>query len=198
MRIPIFLLAALIVFSCTNKDANPSSPTSYWAGLKDSFPTRNLATFAVDSQLQRTYKTFPVVRNKVIDSVIHYGTPYLYSWQDVPAGFTAFTTYVSNGERGSRILYFIFDNRDSLYATLELANKGREAGLIYETQSRFITKNTLRKVSATTTNLDLTKPAPWPALSKPKGDSIFYNVVFLKDGSVAEKQVAVKKELNLK
>ncbi|HYH16296.1 MAG TPA: hypothetical protein VD794_13800 [Flavisolibacter sp.] len=198
MRIPIFLLAALIIFSCTNKDANQSTPTSYWAGLKDSFPTRNLATFAVDSQLQRTYKTFPVIRNRVIDSVISYGTPYLYSWQDYPSSFTTFTTYVNDGEHGSRILYFIFDNKDSLYAALQLANKGGEAGMIYETQSRFIAKDTLLKVSAASTKLDLTKPTPWPALSRSKGDSTFYHVVFLKDGSVAQIQVAVKKELDLK
>jgi hypothetical protein len=105
--------------------------------------------------------------------------------------------FIDDGEHGNRIIYFIFDGKDSLRSATQVANKGGEGGIIYETRSIFLTKDTLLKISSATTQWDLTKPAPPPKLSKPKGDSTFYHLSFLKDGIVVEKQFAEKKELNL-
>ena len=197
MRILLFFLTVVAVLSCTSKSTHQSSTTSFWTSLKDSFPAKNLTAFAVDSQLQHNYKTFPALRNKVVDSVVSNEAAYLYSWQNTPAGFTAFTALVDQSDHGLRILYFVFDDSDRLHSVTHVANYGREAGMIYETRSTFIGRDTLLKISAASTKLDLTKPTPWPELSKSKGDSVFSHVVFQKDGRAVEKQVSEKKELNL-
>jgi hypothetical protein len=198
MQLPFFLLMASILLSCSEKSNPRLAETSYWEKLKDSFATKNLESFVVDSQLQANYKNLHRVNNRVIDSVINYGTSYLYSWQESDSGLTAITTFVDDGEHGSRIIYFIFDGKDSLRSATQVANKGGEGGIVFETRSKFTAKDTLYKTSAATTQWDLSRPDPWShPLSKSKGDSTFYHLIVLKDGKVVEKQFAEKKELNL-
>ena len=198
MQFSFFLLMALILFSCSNKRKPLLTETSYWEKLKDSFATKNLESFVVDAQLEASYKNFRRVNNRIIDSAIGYGTPYLYSWQKRDSGFVAFTTFVDAGELGGRIFFFIFDNKDSLRSATQVANKGGEGGVIYETQSRFTAKDTLYKTSAASTQWDLSRSEPWlHRLEKSKGDSTFYHLTVLKGGKVVEQQFAEKKELNL-
>jgi hypothetical protein len=193
----LIFLTVLLFVSCTDRTTNQAAKTSYWQSLADSFAKRNLSAFVVDSQLENSYERLHPFRNKTIDSVVRYGTSYLYSWQDRKSGFTEFTTFVNDGEHGSRIMYFIFDADDSLRSVTQVANKGGEGGILYETRSRFITKDALLKTSAATTVWDLTKPAPPPRLNKPKGDSTFYYLKVLNNGRIVEKQFAERKELNL-
>lgn len=197
MRTVFFFIIALVALSCTSKNTTPPAATSYWTHLKDSFPQKNLTSFVIESQDEVKYKKYPPIRNKVIDSIVGAGTSYLYSWQEDIPGLTGFTTFADYGEHGSQINYFIFDSKDSLLSFTEVAHKAGEGGVIYEMQSKFISKDTMLKISAATTEWDLTKPAPPPKLSKPKGDSAFFHLIFQKDGKVVEKQFAEKKELNL-
>ncbi len=196
MQTTFFLLAVLLLFSCSDKRPIQTIETSYWESLKDSFATKNLSNFVVDSNLERTYKNFHRIRNRIIDSVVRYGTPYLYSWQESGSGLMEFSTFVNDVEHGSRIIYFILDSKDSLLSATQVANKGSEGGIIYETRSRFSAKDTLLTISAATTQWDLSKPAP-TKLSRSKGDSVFFYLIFSKDGKVVEKQFAEKKELDL-
>ena len=197
MQTTFFLLAVLLLFSCSDKRPIQMIETSYWESLKDSFATKNLSNFVVDSNLKRTYKNFHRIRNRIIDSVVRYGTPYLYSWQESGSGRIEFTTFVDYGEHGSLIIYFIFDGRDSIRSATQVAGKGWDGGIVYESRSRFTAKDTLLKISAATTQWDLTKSAPPPKLSRPKGDSTFFYLIISKAGKVIEKQFAEKKELNL-
>lgn len=197
MQILYFLLMASILLSCSDRSRHQLPETSYWVKLKDSFATKNLVSFVVDSQLKVTYIHFQPVKNRVVDSVISYGKPYLYSWQENDFGLTTFTTFVYDREHGSRIIYFIFDKTDSLRSTSQVANKAGEAGIIFETQTKFLTKDTLLKISSATTQWDLSKSDPWShPLRKSKGDSTFFHLIVLKEGQIIEKKIAEKKELN--
>ncbi len=198
MKLSFFSLIFFMLFSCSTKTDRLSEKTSYWKTRMDSFATKDLKSFVIDSQLESTYKNFRPVKNRTIDSVIGYGTPYLYSWQNAGSEFSAFTTVVDDGEHGRRIVYFIFDDNDSLCSATQVANKGGEGGIIYETRSRFISKDTLYKTSAATTQWDLSKPNPWEhRLTKTKGDSTFFYLTISKSGQIVEKQYAERKELNL-
>lgn len=198
MHKALFFLIALVVLSCTNKNTTQPMTVSHLEKLKDNFPQKCLKSFVIDSQLQTAYRNYPQIQNKVIDSIIGYGTPYLYSWQKGSSERIAFTTFVDDGELGSRIIYFVFDSKDSLRSATQVANKGGEGGILYETRSRFTAEDTLYKTSAATTLWELSKPDPWlHRLSKSKGDSAFFYLIFQKDGRVLEKQFAEKKELNL-
>lgn len=193
-----FLFIAVLIFSCSGSNMSLPTETSYWKSLKDSFATMNLKNFVVDAELENNYKNFCPIQNRAIDSVIQYGTPYLYSWQENSPGKTSFTTFVDKGEHGNRIIYFIFDGKDSLCSATEVATKAGEGGVLHESRSAFITKDTLYKTSAATTQWDFSKPDPWShRLTKRKGDSLFFHLIILKDGRVVEKQFAEKKELNL-
>ena len=196
MNQPFNFLIVLVFISCSDKTTNQSIKTSAWQGFKDSFAFQNLTEFVVDSQLLSAYKRFQPVHNKGIDSVIRYGTPYFYSWQDRNAGFTEFTTFVDDEEHGRRIVYFIFDANDRLRSVTQVAGKAGEGGVLYETRSRFITEDSLLKIISATTKWDLNKPAPPPKLIKPKGDSTFLYLNILNDGRIVEKQFAEKRELN--
>jgi len=193
----IFLIC--ILHSCSSERKPQLAETNYWESLKDSFATKNLESFVVDSQLQSSYNNFHRAKNRLIDSVIGYGSPsYLYSWQKSDSGFNAFTTFVDDGELGKRIIYFIFDSKDRLRSATQVAYLGGEGGIRYETRSRFIEKNTLYKTIAATTQWDFSLADPWShPLSKSKGDSIFYQLIVLKDGRVIENKLSEKKELNL-
>ncbi|HUC81039.1 MAG TPA: hypothetical protein VMR70_08990 [Flavisolibacter sp.] len=190
------LLTAVIFAACAGK-TNQSAKASYWQSLKDSFPLKNLQEFVIDSQLETSYKKATPFRNKTIDSVIRHGAYYLHSWQVRNAGFTEFTLLLDEGEHGRRILYFIFDAADSLRSVTQMANKAGEGGIIYETRSRAISKDSLLKTSTATTVWDLSQPAPPPKLDKSMGDSTFSYLHILNDGRVVEKQFAEKKQLNL-
>ena len=198
MQLYFFSFISWILFSCSHKSEPSSEKTSYWRTRIDSFATKGLESFVVDSQLEATYKNFFPVKNRTIDSVIGYGTAYLYSWQNTESEFSAFTTVVDDGEHGRRIIYFIFDDNDSLRSATQVANKGGEGGIMYETRSRFVANDTLYKTMAATAQWDLIKPDPWNhRLAKTKGDSVFSYLTILKSGQMVEKQFAEKKELNL-
>lgn len=187
-----------IFFCCSDKSKPQLAETSYWENLIDSFATKNLDSFVIDSQLQATYKNFHRVKNRVIDSVVGFRTSYLYSLQESDRGLRAFTIFVDDGEHGSRIIYFIVDGKDSLRSVTQVANKSGEGGILFETRSRFMGKDTLYKTSAATMQWDLSETEPWlHRLNKSKGDSTFFHLIVLNDGQVIEKQVAEKKELNL-
>lgn len=198
MKKLLFLAATILYLSCSDKTTNETKSSSYWQRIKDSFATQNVKEFVINAELEKAYKGYHPVSSKVIDSIIGYGTPYLYSLQDRNKEFTEFTTFVHDDEHGSRIMYLIFDKNDSLRSALQVAAKGGEGGIIYETRSVFLTKDSLLKTTSATTGWDLTKPAPPPRLPKTKGDSSFFYVSILANGAVVEKQYAVKNELNLR
>ncbi|MDQ3683366.1 MAG: hypothetical protein M3352_09885 [Bacteroidota bacterium] len=165
--------------------------------MKDSFAIKNLKEFVIDSNIQSSYRIFNKIKNKQIDSAISYGTHYLYSWQQRDSAFIEFTTIIDDGEHGLRIVYFVFDKKDSMLSTTQVANKGGEGGIIYETLSQFKSKDTLFHIRSASTWLNLTNPTPWPKNSHSKGDSTFHYIIFQEDGRTFEKKFAEKKELNL-
>ncbi len=161
MRIIFFLLMILLFLSCKHK-INSVTESSSLLNLKDSFAIKNLKEFVIDSNIQSSYRIFNKIKNKQIDSAISYGTHYLYSWQQRDSAFIEFTTIIDDGEHGLRIVYFVFDKKDSMLSTTQVANKGGEGGIIYETLSQFKSKDTLFHIrSASTKTYPLAKKQPF-------------------------------------
>ncbi|RYZ62342.1 MAG: hypothetical protein EOO14_02565 [Chitinophagaceae bacterium] len=104
----------------------------------------------MDSQLLAGFKSFHRLQHPAIDSVTRYGTTYFYSWQKAAPGYGAFTAFVNAGDHGHKILFFVFTRSGRLCSATAVASKSGEGGILYETRSRYITNDTLQKISAAT------------------------------------------------
>ncbi len=149
--------------------------------LKDSFPHNNVHNFVIDSTLQDAYKMLPKTNNSFLDSIAGNMPTYFYSWQEQDTLTNEFTIVSKPGERGTAIFYLIFNKKDNLLSATQIAGSGGEGGYLYETRSKFITKDTLESISAVTDFYDYDIGIN---TKKTKGDSTFFYLTVLKDGKI--------------
>ncbi len=161
---------------------------SYWESMKDSFPLRNVQKFASDSTLEANYKTYPKIKNSLLDSVISRENIYLYSWQERDTSKNEFTVLLDDGELGLKLFYLVFTKHDSLLSYTQLSGSGGEAGTRYETRSHFLSKDTLFQVGTITQFYNHAGPGPQMA-----SDSTFSRLYFDKSGKVIEEIIPAPK-----
>ncbi|MGZ8537778.1 MAG: hypothetical protein ACXWV9_05900, partial [Flavisolibacter sp.] len=75
---------------------------------------------------------------------------YLYSWQNRDKKNNEFTIIKDDGEHGLKIIYFILDKKDSLISSTQIAGRGGEGGFLFETRSKFLSKDSLLNISSAT------------------------------------------------
>lgn len=187
MRLIAYTIIVLSILACEHVHSDNLGLTSKWLTLKDSFAKKDLTEFKLDNNLD--YESFHKISNRLLDSSKsdQWNKIYLYSWQQRDSSFTEFTTIIKEEDRGVRIMYYVFDKKDSLISATPVAWINVEQ-YKFDTWSRFKSKNIL--VSTRTMTL--------PTKSeKTIADTSIVEIVFNKNGSVSEKKIYEKKELKL-
>jgi hypothetical protein len=142
----ILACLSLYAISCNNKK---DQPRSFWEQQKDKFKYKQKNEFASDSSLFKEYTTLTRMRHPLFDSLFH-GPAYLYSWQERDGTKTEFTIIKDAGELGLKMFYFILDKNDKLLSVTQVSNVGYEGGYIFETNSKWISRDTMLNIGATT------------------------------------------------
>ncbi len=185
------LIIVLLFISCNGLTKKTAS---FWETQKTNFKYQNKKEFVSDSLLRADFEanSFKQVRHPMFDSII--GDPgYLYSWQNRDATKNEFTIINDDGELSLKIFYFILDKKDSLLSWTQIGGRGSEGGYWFETRSKFITRDTLLNIGATTQWLDFDKKV---RMTKTKGDSTFSYLIIDKAGKVTEKVFKEVRDLN--
>lgn len=183
-------ICVLLNFSCNTIDSNQDS---YWSSQKEEFRFSRLNEFVVDSLLEKEINSFAKRNHKSLDSIFPSEKVYLYSWQDSDRTKNEFTVVKDRGELGLKIYYLIMDKEDKLISVTDIAGAGREAYHLFETTSKFISRDTILQVRTVTQWIDLDKQE---RLSKTKADSIFLYLIIDSSGGVIEKVFKEVKQLN--
>ncbi|MBY0476731.1 MAG: hypothetical protein K2Q24_03730 [Chitinophagaceae bacterium] len=196
MRIAFFIIIVLCFFSCADRLSETVSPTSKWMALKDSFANHNLSEFTLDKQLYNTYRKFHNIQSKRIDSSLseEWAKVYLYSWQERDPEFIEFTAIIEEEDRGVRMVYYVFNQKDSLLSATKVAAGSMEAEYEFATYSKFKSKDTLLTTMAMTQWFDMKKRGK---LKITKGDTVLVEYTINKNGSITERTILERKELNL-
>ena len=194
-------IVALILFyfflSCNHSVKNSKqTSSSVWQNLKDSFARQNLNEFLLDDALYKKYKSYHKINNNLLDSTIsnQWSSIFLYSWQQRDTSFIEFTTIIQEEDRGVRIMYYVFNRKDSMLSAIPVAWQNMEAEYRFDTWSRFTSKDTLQLKSAQTLVYEVGKRS---MLIKTKGDTSIVEIAFRKDGTTKERTIFEKKELKL-
>jgi len=201
-HLAILILSTFVIASCGQTKSNDNtSPTtnykSYFLSIKDSFPKPHLKSFTLDYfELDSTYRTFPKIHRLRIDSVLDFGTTYLYSWQTRNPQLIEFTCLTQDENRGFFLTYFISDTTDNIISSTRVAGLNGEDGVLFKLTSKFIHDDTLYQTSAISTDLDRKGSQPYKKLPKTIGDSIFYTAFFDRTGHITVVKTFEKKELN--
>jgi hypothetical protein len=201
MHFTYFLLLIGLIHSCKSSSSDKANQVNFLR-LKDSFAVKNLTTFAMDSSLLSEYKNFYQIKNSQTDSTLNPvdflqdlgNVVYLYSWQERDSLMIEFTALVDKGELGLRIVYFVLDKNFKVISTTEVAGIAGEGGVRYERRSSFKARDTLSVIHSAT--IDHHTAAPYSKLNRSKGDSIFYNFIFMENGKILQSLISEKKELN--
>ena len=195
-KLNIIILYLLVSVSCNLTQS--SEKKSFFLSLKDSFPKKHLNIFELNSkELDTTYRSSPRINHPKIDSILDSGTTYLYSWQNSRSpDLIEFTTLTEDEYRGFSLTYFITDKKDKIISVTTVASLNGEGGVSYESTSKFSKIDTLYKISAISTSLDIKGIPPYKKLKKSMGDSTFYKIVIDSLGRVKEFIINKKKELN--
>lgn len=181
MRSLIVLAASsLVLISCNN---NKQEPQSFWQQQKDKFKHQQKTIFVSDSVLRSEFASLKMMIHPMFDSLF-YGPVYLYSWQERDGTKTEFTVVEDNDERGLTLFYFILDKNDKPLSVTQIAGAGREADMLFETSSKFISHDTIINYGSITKWYDLEARKPEP---HPKGDTTFTWFIIGTDGKVTEK-----------
>jgi hypothetical protein len=196
MRIIKYLPFLLLFVSCRNNHLYKLGFQSKWLQLKDSFAKQNLTEFKLDDILGKSYPNFHRIQNRLLDSTIsdQWGRIYLYSWQQRDTSLIEFTTIIQEEDRGVRIVYFVFNKKDSLISETLVALGSMEADFDYSLYSHFKTKDTLLQTSAMTQWYDTKRREK---LKKTKGDTSLLEIVFHKNGTTSEQTISEMNELHL-
>ena len=170
-----------------------SNQDSYWSSQKEKFRYSRLNEFVVDSLLEKELNSFPKSKHKSLDSIFPSEKVYLYSWQDSDSTKNEFTVVKDRGELGLKIYYLIMDKEDKLISVMDIAGAGRDVYHLFETTSKFISRDTILQVRTVTQWID---PDKQERLSKTKADSIFLYLIIDRSGGVKAKVFKEVKQLD--
>ena len=196
MRIATIIFISLVFYSCNGGSNSPFQPKSLWSALKDSFSKQNLNEFKLDKELFATYRNLHRIESNRLDSTLSnkWSKVYLYSWQVRDSRYNEFTTIIQEEDRGVRIVYYIFDQNDSLLSATKVAHGSMEAEYEFVTHSRFKDKDMLLTTMAMTQVYDM---GTRTQLKETKGDTLVVEYLINKDGSTSEDTIKNKRELTL-
>lgn len=173
--LPVFLLLA-----CSNSP----SKLSFWEAQKSKFRYQNKKEFVCDGTLRADLKAkaFTAFQHPLFKRGVN-DTCYLYSWQERDPSKNEFVILKDAGELGLQLLYYILDKKDNLLSRTKVAGRGGEGEYFFETQSKFISSDTLSKFAAQTQwyNADSSRK-----MTPTKGDSSFSYLAIDKNGTVME------------
>jgi hypothetical protein len=187
MRLTTIIISILFI-ACNGSKKQPSS---FWEQQKGNFKYHNKKEFLSDSLLIAEYKSLKQSSDSLFED-LHSNHVYLYSWQERDKTKNEFTVIKDAGELGLKIFYFIVDKNDSLLSWTQIASRGGEAGVSFETSSRFISRDTMLNIGAITQAYDFKRQQN---MDKPKGDSTFSHYVIDKNGKITERVFKEIKEL---
>lgn len=185
-----FIIFIFLNIGCNTINSNQDS---YWSSQKEKFRYSRLNEFVVDSLLEKELNSFQKRKHKSLDSIFPSEKVYLYSWQDSDSTKNEFTVVKDRGELGLKIYYLIMDKEDKLISVTDIAGAGREAYHLFETTSKFISRDTILQVRTITQWID---PDKQERLSKTKADSIFLYLIIDSSGEVIEKVFKEVKQLD--
>lgn len=185
-----FILFVFLNIGCNTINSNQDS---YWSSQKEKFRYSRLNEFVIDSLLEKELNSFPKRKHKSLDSIFPSEKVYLYSWQDSDSTKNEFTVVKDRGELGLKIYYLIMDKEDKLISVTDIAGTAREAYHLFETTSKFISRDTILQVRTVTQWID---PDKQERLSKTKADSIFLYLIIDSSGGVIEKVFKEVKQLD--
>lgn len=190
MRFWIILACiSLHAISCNNKK---DQARSFWEQQKDKFKYKQKNEFASDSSLFKEHTTLTRMRHPLFDSLFH-GPAYLYSWQDRDETKTEFTVIKNAGELGLKMFYFILDKNDNPLSVTQVANVGFEGGYMFETNSKWISSDTMLNIGTTT---ELFSSGPNNRDSILKGDTTYSYFIVGENGKVTKKKFKEIKTLD--
>lgn len=173
--------------------ATGKSP-SFWESQKSKFRYQNKKEFVCDSTLRAGLKAnaFTALRHPLFEN-LDGDTSYLYSWQERDTSKNEFVILKDAGEHGVQLLYFILDKKDSLLSRTKVAGKGGEGEYFFETQSKFISRDTLSEFAAKTQwyNADSSRK-----MNPTKGDTTFSYLAIDNNGKVSKAVFKEVSELN--
>lgn len=182
MRVLILLTAiGIVITSCNN---NKQKPQSFWQQQKDKFKYKQKNEFVSDSFLYKEYTTLTRMRHPLFDSLFSNQPVYLYSWQDRDETKTEFTIVKDAGELGLKMFYVILDKDDKPLSITQIAGTGFEGGYIFETNSKWISRDTMLSLGAIT---ELFGAHIGNRDSILKGDTTFSYFIVDHNGQVTEK-----------
>ncbi len=185
MRVVIYAITILILWSCNHSQGDQIESTSRWAKLKDSFAIKKATEFNIDKGFR--YKNFHTISCKLFDSTLsdQWSKAYLYSWQERDPSFIEFTLVVQQEDRGVQIVYYVFNQKDSLISATPVAS-GNVSDLAFNMWSKFMATDTLQSTSAITL---------YERNGMTNGDTSVFEIVFDKHGKTIKKTITEKKEL---
>ncbi|HEU4471250.1 MAG TPA: hypothetical protein VFR58_09210 [Flavisolibacter sp.] len=148
--------------------------------------------FVSDSLLRAEYKTFNTLRHPLFERIMG-SKVYLYSWQERDKSKNEFTVVGDDGELGLKIFYFILDKKDSLLSWKQVSGAGGEGGYLFETSSRFISRDTLLSLGSITR---MAMAGERGFMQESMGDTSFSYVVILPNGQLSTRLFKEVKQLD--
>ena len=179
-------LLILCLISCSNQK---QSQTSYWETQKNNFRYQDKNEFLIDSLLKVSYKQLPKANYKLFSQTVD-NKIYLYSWQNRDKKYNEFTVIRDYGEHGLQIIYCIMDKKDSLISFTNIAGRAGEGGLLYDTRSKFLSRDSLLKTASVTLMHDSEMN-----LKRPIGDTTFSYMHIAKGGKIKKNKFREVNEL---
>jgi hypothetical protein len=165
----------------------------YWESLKERFKYFNKNEFVSDGLLEKDISSCYKSTHKSLDSIFPSEKIYLYSWQDRDSTKNEFTVVKDRGELGLKIFYLIMSKDDKLISVTDIAGAGSEAYIIFETRSKFISKDSILQIRTITQWLD---PDTQKKMDRTKSDSTFSYLIIDSSGKVTENMFKEVKGLN--